>query len=720
MRTPPLRTFAAALTGLLLIFGSWAAAQATPQRIVILPFDAEASIDAFALGFPTALQRAINEIDGVYVPPIGDAGVALQRAIAGADDPIAAVGRVFAAHTVVLARVVGSDALSVDLVTVREGVENDQRLSGRVGDLPGLWKAIGDAILEAAGVTPVVADRAAMRLVLDDAPSLPSLLPVGLATSRLPGARLDQIQAAATLDDGSAWVRSELARALALEGDGARAREEAEAAVALQPGVETRALLGVVLLAEDDTAAARAAFEAALAGNATHAVALVGLAQSGGAVDARTDLLERSIAAAPRLVDAHLALASIQTSPTRVVQVLRRAAASLPDSPAVQGALVEAALDAGDPRGALDLLRAAVGDPIGRHPLIYGLAGMLPPEVRDGALALAREGIERFPDAAPLRRLEVDLLRRGGDATAAEAALVAWVETGLAPVSDVVALAETLAARGEGDEAQAWLATVADAPDADLRSAQIDLAAGRARAALTTLEPSIAAGDADALRRTLYGIALGRTGRRAEATDMLEQVVAEGRAAGASAEAVGAAGLANRALAILQEQRSIDDGDAVALTGDAAAAFQQGLYAIEVGDLASARDAFGRARALQDVGIVAFYEGYTRQMLGDPRGAIASYQAARGDLGDSDVLLNNLGYAQLQVGRLDLALETLRQAVAANPANPRAQLNLGLAYYGLARFTDAVASFDAALALDPSLASNAGPTIEDARRRATP
>jgi tetratricopeptide (TPR) repeat protein len=362
----------------------------------------------------------------------------------------------------------------------------------------------------------------------------------------------------------------------------------------------------------------------------------------------------------------------------------------------------------------------ALQDAVGRNASVYALAGLLPPEVRDGALAVAREGIERFPDAASLRRIEVDLLRRGGDAAGAEAALRAWVETGRATTADVVALAETLAARGDADEAHAWLATVADAPGADLRSAQIDLAAGRARAALATLEPSIAAGEADPLRQTLYGIALGRTGRRAEGTEVLERVVAEGRASDASAESAAVVDLATRALAILQEQRLIDDEGAVALTGEAAAAFQQGLYAIETGDLAGARDAFGRARSLQDVGIVAFYEGYARQMLGDPRGAIASYQAARGDLGDSDVLLNNLGYAQLQVGRLDLALETLRAAVSANPDNARAHLNLGLAHYGLARFADAVASFDAALALDPTLEATAGPTIEDARRRAAP
>jgi tetratricopeptide (TPR) repeat protein len=58
--------------------------------------------------------------------------------------------------------------------------------------------------------------------------------------------------------------------------------------------------------------------------------------------------------------------------------------------------------------------------------------------------------------------------------------------------------------------------------------------------------------------------------------------------------------------------------------------------------------------------------------------------------------------------------------VTVNPDNARAHLNLGLTHYGLARFVDAVEAFDAALAIDPTLETNAGPTIEDARRRASP
>lgn len=718
MRPHLRRTLLAALAGLLLTLAGAANAQPSVQRIVLLPFDAEASIEAFALAFPTALQRALNELDGVYVPAVGDATVVAQRVADAGGDVLAEIRRVFVADAVVLGRVRGSDALAVDLVVVtRAGDELDATVSGRLGDLAALWRDTADGVLGLLGIDPGLADLADLRRVLADVPSLPSLGPIGGASARVPGIRLDQLEAAAALDPGSSWAAGELARAAAIEGDADRALREAERAVALGPHAEAYALLGMVRLARNDPAAAEA-FEAALDANPAHGVALAGLAQAGVGPARAAELLEAAVAAAPRLVDAHLALAELQTSPARVIQVLRRASDWLPDSAAIQLALVDAALDAGDARGAIELLRAATSDPVGRRAAIYLLAARLPAEAARDALAFAREGRDLFPDDPDLRRLEIDLLRASGDAAGASAALGAWVEAGTAPAGEVVAFAENLAAQGRYDEAQAWLATVADVDDdADVRSARIELAAGRARAALTALEPRVAAGEADALRRTLYAIALGRIGRADEAVAMLEEVVQSAAAPAADARTTEAGALAQRALAVLADQRQVAGADAVALSPEASTAFEQGLFALENGDMLAARDAFVRARALDDAGLLAFYEGYARQVLGDPRGATVAYQAARTDLGDNDVLLNNLGYAQLQVGRLDLALDTLRQALEANPGNARAHLNLGLTLYGLARFGDAVDAFDDALALDPSLAAVAGSVIDDARRR---
>jgi tetratricopeptide (TPR) repeat protein len=697
-----------------LLAGS-AAAQAPTLRVVLLPFDASGSVDALALGLPAAVQRALQEVDGIHVPPIGDAAVVFARARDALEDPIAAVRRVFVADALVVARVTGGTSYAIEgVIDLGARGEVPLGVAGRVSDPSAAARAVTEAILAALGVTPNPADLAALRRAWSDAPSLPSLGAVAVAAARLPNVRLDALAAAAALDPTSAWVRSEYARALALSGNLSAAATEAEAAVAASEGIEALVALGVVQLAGGDPAAA-ATFAQAVERNPAHAVALVGLAQSGAAGD-RVALLERAIVAAPRLADAHVALAEAQTSAARAVAVLRRATASLPDSVAVQGALLDLVVATGDALGALELLREALADPIGRRGATYALAERLPDPVARDALALLAEGAALFPESSDVRRAEIALLRRVGDDAAADAAQVAWLESGFASAADVIAWADVLATRGRADEGQAWLDRLAGGGDAELRTARLDLAAGRARAALAVLEPRLAAGNADAVTRTLTGIALGRVGRLAEGIAVLEGVLASPEA-DADAET---RDVAARGLAVIREQQRLLAGGGLTLSAAAAEAFEQGLYALETGDAAAAQGAFARARALQDVGVLAFYEGYARQIGGDPRGAIAAYEAARVDLGTSDVLLNNLGYAQLQVGRLDLALATLRTAVALAPGNALAHLNLGLVHYGLTRFPEAVASFETALGIDPSLRESVADVLADARRRSQP
>lgn len=703
--------FAPVLAAVALALGASAAAQSDPTRVVFVPFEATTSVEALGLALPALLQRATNEFDGVYAPPVGDAGLALQRlAEAGRDDALTQLAAVFDASVVVLGRVSGADALAVELVVLTGGVERTARVEGRLGDLGGFARAVADEVWAAAGLAPSSADRVAARAVLDDVPSLPSLGPVATAAARLPGVRPDALRAAADLDAGSSWVRSELARVLVLSGAADEARAAADAAVGALASAEALAVQGVVRLVAGDVEGASQAFGAALERNPAHAVALVGLAQVAPAAE-RAVLLARAVAAAPRQVDAQLGLASLQTSASAAIQTLRRAAERLPDSPSVLAALVDVTVAAGDPRGALDLLRVVTERPLGQAPAAYLAAGRLPEAVADAALAFVRQGVARFPGDADLRRVEAELLRRAGDASGAEAALRAAVAAEPGSIADVRALARLLAERGAADEAQALWATVADrAPDGPATSAELDLAAGRSRAALATLEPLVSAGTADLDERTLYGVALGRAGRVDEARAVLGAVLADDPTAE----------LAQRALALLEERDRLGGAGALALQGEAAAAFERALTALELGEFARAAEGFAATRALQDAGLVAFYEGYARQRAGDPRGAIVAYEAARADLGEQDVLLNNLGYAHLQVGRFDRALPTLQAAIAANPDNARAHLNLGLAYYGAGRFVDAVAAFDRALALEPALEASAAAQIADARRRAAP
>ena len=80
-------------------------------------------------------------------------------------------------------------------------------------------------------------------------------------------------------------------------------------------------------------------------------------------------------------------------------------------------------------------------------------------------------------------------------------------------------------------------------------------------------------------------------------------------------------------------------------------------------------------------------------------------------------MLNNLGYSQLTLGRYDLALPLLRRAIAANDGNAQAHMNLGLAFFGLSRYGDAVESWERAVALQPELTATLQELIDEARTR---
>jgi len=707
-----LRHLSAALVAALTLFmvSASALAQGAPTRVVVFPFDASRSVDSLGLASASAIQRAINQVDGLYAPPVGDALVVVQRANQAGVDPIAAAQRLFRADAIVLGRIVGQTRLEVELVVVVGDDDRIETLTGNVNDLSALWRSLTETALRRADVTLPPAELGQVRGALTTAPSLPSLGPLSVASARLPGVRLDDMRAALELDPDSAWLRAETARVALLEGDEAFALRLVGEASELAPEVaEVRVVEGVVRAALGDAAAAEDAFRAALAINPNHAQALAGLAGLTTDPAERAALLERSLAAAPRLVDAHLAYATLQTDPQRRLQALRRAAERVPDSLTIQRALLDDVLGSGDPRGALALLQQAVADPIGRAPATYALAAGLPDAVGPQALAFVQEGRERYPDSTTLAIAEADLQVAAGDLERAESILREVIAVDPANVTATEALATVLGRAGRLDEAEALLAeAIGDDEALVLRLVELQLASGRARQALATLTPLVEAGERDPIVRTYYGIALGRVGRVSEARSVLEDVVVDEPGLG----------LANRALSVLEQQaRIIGDDEALSLEGDAAVAFEQGLSALETGEWTTAATSFANAREVTDAGLLAFYQGYALQRAGDSRGAIGAYGDARAQLGDNDILLSNLGFAHLQLGRLDLALEALQAAVARNPDNAQAHFNLGLAEYGVARFVAAVASFERAVDLAPELAQTAEPFLAEARRR---
>jgi len=677
-----------------------------------MPFDANSSVAAYQLGLPTALQRALDEIPGVYVPAVGDVALVMQKAQSAGKSQQTTVRALFSPDVVVQGNVVGSGATVSVTLTVDQG-GNAQTLTARATDgnpaslARAAAKTLAQALRPDLGATVLGrVDAAAAQT-----PSLPSLGPVALAASRLPGATADDLKIAMQLDPGSAWVKAEYARLLALNGDAKTALPVAQAAAKAQPDdVEVQVVLGVVEQAANDGAAATAAFQKAVQLNPADAVALTGLASLESDKAKAEQDLQAAIAAYPRMLDAYLQLSSLQDTPQHALQVLRNGENALPESVSLRQAIIQQVLNQGDAKGALAYLQQAVQDPLASSAGLYSLARLLPADVTDGALALVRQGEKKYPNADVLKAAEGELLVHKGDYAGAEGVLspLHAKHPKDSAIANLLAVAQ--ARQGKLDAAQRTFESVAgtgDSAHGDL--ARIYLSAGRAEAALALLKPIVAKGTKDPQILTVYGLALARVGKFDEAQTELDKALSiQPNLA-----------LAQRGLSFLKQQRQLTGGTSVTFTAEAGAAFQQGIYALEVQDYQTAAQAFQRTRKLDDNGLAAFFEGYALQLTGDPRSAVADFQDALKTFPNSDIVLNDLGYAHLQLGRYDLALEQLNKAVAANPKNAQAHLNLGLTYYGLGRYADAVKEFDTAVKLDPNLQSTVSKVRQDAQKKAS-
>ena len=701
------------LVPLLAVVAATAFAQSAPTRVVVMPFDAGSASATYQLGLPTALQRSLNEIPNLYVPPVGDAALVMQKAQQAGKDPLATVRSLFGADAVVGGKVDGSGNTVTVTLTLDQGGKK-QTLTAQASDgqpasvARAAAKTLAQALQPDLGATVLKRiDQAAAQT-----PSLPSLGPTALAASRLPGATTDNLATAAQLDPQSAWVKAEYARLLALGGNSKKGVTIAQEAVKAQPDdIEAQVILGVVLQADNQNQQAAAAFQKALDLNPADAVALTGLARVQKDNAKATQDLQAAIRAYPRMLDAYLQLASLQSSPQRSLQTLRNAENALPESLTLQRAIVQQVLQMGDDNGALTYLQQTVKDPMAASAGLYSLARLLPADVTDGALALVREGEKKYPNATVLKAAEGELLVHKGDYAGAEGVLAPLHSAN--PKDSAIAnlLAVAQARQGKIEAARQSFESVAgNGPGAQRDLARIYLAAGRAEAALKLLEPLVNGSGAqpDAQTLTYFGLALGRIGKLDQAQSELEKAL----------KAQPGLNLAQRGLSFLKQQRQLTGGSQVTFTGEAGAAFQQGIYALEVQDYPTAVQAFQRARKLDDNGLSAFFEGYAQQLTGDPRSAVDNYQAALKAFPDSDIVLNNLGYAHLQLGRFDLAVQQLDKAIKANPDNAQAHLNLGLTYYGLGRYKDAIGEFDQAVKLDPNLKPTVAKVKQQAQQKA--
>jgi tetratricopeptide (TPR) repeat protein len=698
---------AALLFLLVLLIGGALARSQEPLRLLVLPFDATRSFEPYGLGLATGLQRVLNSLDGIYAPPVAEGGLFVTRAHEAGLDAIQTATEAFGAGVVVSGGVAGEGAtIEVTLIFSGPGLVDSAQVSLRLpsGEPAGTVEAVALATLQQLGRTDAAAQALVGRLA-GETPGLTSMAAVGRASSRL-GANLGELTAAADLNPESSWVLSEQARALALAGRRDQAVAAAERAVAAnREDVEAAVILGIVASAVGRNEDARRSFERALSMNSRHALALAGLAGLAASPAEAKTLLERAVEASPRQADAVLQLAELEANHQRALQTLRRASSSLPDSVALHRAIVERAVAAGDPAGGLAYLRQVVERPLSASAALFGQAVALPNELAEEALAFVREGRRRYPESSGLQLTEAQLLQDAGRTR--EAIEVLENLHGRFPESVEVAnsLAVALAAAGDVDRARKVFTGAADdSPVVQANLARLLLQAGQARAAVAILEPLVERTPADGELQALYGTALGRTGRLDEARAALDRAL----------ELDPESRLARSARNLLEQQARIVGDDAISFEGEAAAAFEQGLFALETEAPAEAAGSFARAFELSQHPLAAFYHGYALHRAGKIRDALEPYQVALEAYPESDTVLNNLGYAQLQLGRLDLALDLLRRAAAANGGNPNVHVNLGLTFYGLGRYQEALSSWDRAVALEPGLADD----LADIRGRA--
>jgi Flp pilus assembly protein TadD len=684
------------------------------KRVVILPFNASSSIAAYGLGLATSLQRSLNAINNVYVPPVGDSFQVVQRLLQaeqltpGVFTP-SAVANAFDSSVLVAGDIkaegnTGSVLLGFSGPDYPESKQIE--ITVPLDSPAAMVQQVAETIIRELAVNATPDDLREVAAINAQVPSAPSLNAVSESALQLSSRGLNNLEAAMQLDVNSSWVNAEYARELAISGDMQRAGEISLNAINLQPlDIEALVTRGIILRRAGDNATATQAFDAALAINPNHAVALAGK----GAVQGDAPSLERAITLYPRYVDAYLELAVLQNQadPTRALQTLRNGATAVPESVALNRAFVQQAISLGDTAGAVAYLQSVTAQP-NVSAGIYSLVTLLPAENQDQALAIARDGRTKYPDNPNLAILEADLLSRAEDFAGAETILQDTLTQNPGNPDVINALAIAQSAQGKIDEAKATFESINTDPDAQRNLARLLITVGQSQAALDTLTPLIQANPNDAELQALYGLSLRGVGRNDEATAAFNQALA----IDPNNE------LAKNATQLSTEQQSITGGQAVTLNADAQAAFDRGQNKFTNGDFDGALADFQQSRTLQDNGLTAFYEGYTLQQLDRVREAVPAYERALQDYPESDTILNNLGYAQLQLGRLDLAFDTLNKALAINPDNVNANLNLGLAYYRNGRWQEAVTSFEKVFALEPNQPELVQQVYADAKAKA--
>ena len=184
------------------------------NRVVILPFSAASGIDAYGLGLATALQRSLNVVNGLYVPPVGDAYVYTQKLLNENALSIQKVADAFGASVIIAGDVSGggdNGIVTLGFSGPKYPQTKDLTLTVSLNSPGQMVAQVADAVIKELALATAPNDLSELSAMTGQVPSAPSLNAVSEAALRLPGVNVSTLETAQQLDINSSWVNSEYA-----------------------------------------------------------------------------------------------------------------------------------------------------------------------------------------------------------------------------------------------------------------------------------------------------------------------------------------------------------------------------------------------------------------------------------------------------------------------------------------------------------------------------
>jgi tetratricopeptide (TPR) repeat protein len=646
------------------------------------------------------VTRGLNAVPGVYAPSLGDATALAGRAQQRGVDQARALLERFDANFLLVGRLEATaDGFTLTLQTAASDFEEDAPFTVSASSYPELAAEALEAVVTRLRRNVDASALAEARAVASDWPAADHIGPVGRSAARLASESLEVLTAAQQERPDVAVARAERARAASLAGEHELAVVEATEAAALLPRDPTLwTLKAAVETRAGDPDAARDSLAVAVTLNPSYGEALQALAALVPVAEA-VQFSRLAVNVNPRLLDAQLVIANAETG-ARSLSRLRQIGDYVPEALFVHERVVEVALESGDAAGAVDYVRQTARDPLAISPALFDTLLGVPDDAIGLALPLAEQAVAVFPDSADVMLVAARLLRRAGEAETAVRVIEDRFGDRLTQAPQLAnELALTLLSLGRDAEARDLLSlAAADSLDVRYNLALAYLESGRPRAAADAIRDDIEPNLEDASVWSLYAAARLRSGNLDEAEASAQ------RALRLEPDNV----TAQEVVASVEEARAAGFTRPTNLEPDVRSVLELGLTRLEQGRYAEAVEQLRTAyEASGGDAFVAYHLGSALQRAGFPTDAVRFYEEALPASGGSPQVRNNLGFAWLQSGRFDRALEVFKALVEDAPDFARAHLNLALTYRALSLTEQAEASLATALELDPSLdASN--------------